>query len=56
MQMKAAMDKSAQSINNLTTILHKDARKTLLDNFSGLTPDKINIVMERGVSALSPED
>lgn len=56
MQMKAAMDKSARSINNLTTILHKDARKTLLDNFSGLTPDKINIVMERGVSALSPED
>jgi hypothetical protein len=37
LQMKAA--------NNLTTILHRDARKTLMDNFSGLTPDKVSVVM-----------
>lgn len=56
LQMKAAADRSAQAMNNLTTILHRDARKTLMDNFSGLTPDKIQTVMDKGVAALSPED
>lgn len=56
LQMKAAADRSAQAMNNLTTILHRDARKTLMDNFSGLTPDKVSVVMQKGVNALSPED
>lgn len=56
LQMKAAADRSAQAMNNLTTILHRDARKTLMDNFSGLTPDKVSVVMQKGVDALSPED
>lgn len=56
LQMKYAADKSARAMNNLTTILHRDARKTLMDNFSGLTPDKISIAMDKGISALSPED
>jgi hypothetical protein len=46
LQMKAAANRSAQAMNNnLTTILHRDARKTLMDNFSGLTPDKVSVVM-----------
>lgn len=56
LQMKAAANRSAQAMNNLTTILHRDARKTLMDNFSGLTPDKVSVVMQKGVDALSPED
>ena len=56
LQMKAAVNRSAQAMNNLTTILHRDARKTLMDNFSGLTPDKVSVVMQKGVDALSPED
>lgn len=56
LQMKAAANRSSQAMNNLTTILHRDARKTLMDNFSGLTPDKVSIVMQKGVDALSPED
>ena len=39
LQMKAAADRSAQAMNNLTTILHRDARKTLMYIFSGLTPE-----------------
>jgi hypothetical protein len=45
LQMKAAANRRAQAMNNLTTILHRDARKTLMDNFSGLTPDKVSVVM-----------
>lgn len=56
LQMKAAVNRSAQAMNNLTTVLHRDARKTLMDNFSGLTPDKVSVVMQKGVDALSPED
>ena len=56
LQMKATVNRSAQAMNNLTTILHRDARKTLMDNFSGLTPDKVSVVMQKGVDALSPED
>ena len=54
--LKAAVNRSAQAMNNLTTVLHRDARKTLMDNFSGLTPDKVSVVMQKGVDALSPED
>ena len=42
---QTTVNRSAQAMNNLTTVLHRDARKTLMDDFSGLTPDKVSVVM-----------
>ena len=33
------------SMNNLTTIIHRDSRRKILENFSGLAPDQIDRVM-----------
>lgn len=56
LQAKYGQDKSAQGMNNLTTIVYRDAAKKFYENFSGLNPEQMNRVMQGGYNALTDEE
>ena len=50
---RAAKDQTPTMLNNLTTMIHNDSRKKLLENFSGLNQQTIQGML-RG-QELTPE-
>lgn len=42
--------KDQSSMNNLTTIIHRDAKRKILENFSGLNPSQIDSLMAGDLS------
>lgn len=51
----AAQAKQTNNLTNLTTQIYKDGKRKIYENFTSLTPDYMDILTERGMTALPKE-
>lgn len=55
LQARYGGSKDPASMNNLTTIIHRDSKRKMLENFSGLNPDQIDQLMSGNLSGFDKD-
>lgn len=54
LQRRAANNKSPNKLTNLTTQIYKDSKRKIYENFSSLSPEEMDMVVEKGIGVLPP--
>lgn len=55
LQRRAGNSKSPNKLTNLTTQIYKDSKRKIYENFTSLSPEQMDVVVEKGVGVLPAE-